>query len=435
MMTTTTKIPEIPDFREFPESGGMRLNMHPGQTRAWESKKRFIFMQAGTQSGKTIFGPHWLDREMIEKGPGDYMAVTATYPLLNLKMLPELEKVFVTYFKWGEYKASNKVFESHERLHGAPAWRILLGSATNPESLESATAKGAWLDEIGQHQFNRGAWEAILRRLSIGQGRVLGTTTLYEMGWYKVEIYDRWRNGDTDIDIIQIDSILNPSFPEEEYQRAMEHLPRWKFNMFYRGVFEKPAGLIYDSFDESICCIPRFILPSTWPRYVGHDFGPNNTAAVWYAQDPGTGYLYVYRDYLAGGLSAFDHAQKFKELSRDETIVKRVGGAHAEDGWREAFTSAGWPISEPREHGVEVGINTVYGWHKQNRLFVFSDVTRYLDEKLTYSRKLDEMYEPTELIDDKSRYHTMDAERYILSDFGPERALGGRRVALIHRRI
>ena len=136
---------------------------------------------------------------------------------------------------------------------------------------------------------------------------------------------------------------------------------------------------------------------------------------------------------MEGRLSAFAHAQKFKELSRDETIIKRVGGAHSEDGWREAFTAAGWPISEPKEHGVEVGINTVYGWHKDNRIFVFRDVERYLNEKLSYSYELGDDHEPNGVISNKSAYHLMDAERYLLSDFGPERALGGRKVALVKR--
>lgn len=422
-----------PQFREVNAKGELRLNLHEGQSKAWVSRARFVAIQAGSQSGKTCFGPIWLHREMDEGGEGDYLAVTATFPLLRLKMLPELQNEFVTLFKWGEWKAADKVFESHERRHGGPAQRIIVGSATNPESLESATAKGAWLDEVGQSQFKREAWDAILRRLSIAEGRCLMTTSLYEFGWYKLEVYDRWKAGDTDYEVIQFDSIANPAFPKEEYERAKGTLPRWKFNLAYRGVFEKPAGLIYDAFDESVCCIPRFSLPKEWPRYVGHDFGPNNTAALWYAQDPVTGWLYCYRAYLEGGLSAYDHAKKFKAMSQGETIVKRVGGAHAEEGWRESFTAAGWPISEPREHGVEVGINTVYGWHKRNALFVFSDLGIYLDEKMSYSRKLDDMYQPTEEIDNKSRFHLQDAERYLLSDFGPERVVGNNQVVDVVR--
>jgi len=58
---------------------------HAGQLEAWDSVKRFIFIIAGTQSGKTSYLPLWLDREIREKGEGDYLAVTATYDLLKMK--------------------------------------------------------------------------------------------------------------------------------------------------------------------------------------------------------------------------------------------------------------------------------------------------------------------------------------------------------------
>jgi len=94
---------------------------------------------------------------------------------------------------------------------------------------------------------------------------------------------------------------------------------------------------------------------------------------------------------------------------------------------------AGWPISEPRDRGVEEGINIVYGWHKRNALFVFNDVGLYLDEKLSYSRELDERYQPTDKIDNKSRFHIMDCERYAIGEFGPERAVGGNQLVQVKR--
>jgi len=364
---TASKV-KVPPFREIID-GELHLHLNPLQTRVHQSKKRFPMMVCGAQAGKTSYGPHWLQDEIEDRGPGDYIAITATFPLLKLKMQPEFLYVFDTLYHLGRWREADKVFESFERDHGGPAWRVIFGSATNPESIESATANAAWCDELAQHQFQRQAWEAVLRRVAIKQGRILGTTTLYEFGWFKSEIYDRGMAGDKDIDIIQGDSTLNPAFPMAEYERAKETMPRWKFDLFYRGVFTRPAGMIYDSFDEQVCKIPRFNLPVEWPRYVGHDFGSNNTAAVWYAQDPGTGFLYVYREYLEGGLSAFDHAQKFIAMSQGETIIRRSGGANHEDGWREAFTAAGWPIANPRIHEVEAGINRVYGFHQQNKLF------------------------------------------------------------------
>jgi phage terminase large subunit-like protein len=205
-----------PPFRERLPNGEIKINLHAGQAAVWNSRRRFIIMSGSTQVGKTCFGPHWLDREINGdanypgRGPGDYLAVTATYPLLKLKMLPEFLYVFRDLERLGTWKESDRVFASHDRLHGAEAWRVIFGSATNPESIESATAKAAWLDELGQHQFKREAWDAVVRRLTLSEGRVLGTTTLYELGWLKTELYDRWKAGDTSIDWIEVDALSNP---------------------------------------------------------------------------------------------------------------------------------------------------------------------------------------------------------------------------------
>lgn len=398
-----------PPFREVKDSK-LRLNFHPGQSRTWDSDARFVFMMAGTQGGKTCFGPHWLHREIEQRGPGDYLAVTSTYPLLKLKMLPEFLYVFRDLLRLGTYKESDRVFLSHDE-----SWRVIFGSAANPESIESATAKAAWLDEVGQKQFKRDSWEAILRRLSIYQGRVLGTTTLYCYGWLKNEIHDPWQDGDTDIDVIQFASTMNPVFPKDEYERALRTLPSWKVNLFYKGQYAKPAGLVYDSFNEYICKIPRFALDPAWPRYVGVDFGGVNTAAIWYAKDPATGRYYVYREYHKGGLTAKGHAEAWHKLSEGEDIIAWVGGAGSEGQWRNEFRAGGIPMREPAVNDVEVGISRVYGLHKENKIMVFNDLLGYLDEKGSYSRVLDENNEPTEEIEDKGKYHFMDSERYILS--------------------
>jgi len=268
-------------------NGKATLNLHRGQEQAWDSEKRFIFVIAGTQSGKTTFGPWWLFREIERRGAGDYLAVTATYDLFKLKMLPEMEQVFCEWLPGWSFQKSERVI-----INDAQDTRIILRSAHTPGGLESATAKAAWLDECGQDDFRLDSWEAVQRRLSLHQGRVLGTTTPYNLGWLKTQVFDKWRDGNENFDVIQFKSIMNPSFPVEEYERARGSLPDWKFRMFYDGEFTRPAGMIYSDFDYSIHAIqPRQLDPS-WPRYVGIDFGANNTAVLWLAQHPETGVLY-----------------------------------------------------------------------------------------------------------------------------------------------
>ena len=406
---------------------GVRLHMHPGQLKAWDSDKRIVALLWGPQSGKTSFGPHWLHREIERCGAGDYLAVTSTYDLFKLKMLPELRDVFEDLLQVGRYWPGARVIELAEDLIPGKFWaqhqddkmwgRIILRSADAKRGLESATAKAAWLDEAGMQEFTRDAWDAVFRRLSLQRGRILITTTLYCWHWLKLEVFDAWNAGDGDIEVIQLDSRVNPAFPMEEYDFQRKRMPQWKFDLFYRGLYSRPAGVIYDSFDDVSCKIKRFPLDERWPRHCGMDFGNIATAAMFYAQDPGTGFFYAYRSYMKGGLSVAEHASNLKEMSRGENIIKRVGGAPSEDGWREAFTQVGWHVTRPKIRDVEVGIGRVYELHKLNKLFVFDDLLDYLDQKLSYSRELNDRFEPTDKIHDKESYHLMDAERSILSEF------------------
>lgn len=409
----------LPPYREV-KGKELIVRLHPGQQQAYDSKARFILMLAGTQSGKTCFGPDWLLREMRERGTGDYLAVTATFPLLKLKMQTEFLALFQDILHLGTWREADKVFVLRDGS------RVIFASATNSESIESATAKAAWLDEAGQMQFKREAWEAIKRRLSLHQGRALLTTTLYGLGWLKTELYDRAVAGDQDIAIVQFDSTVNPAFPRAEYERAQREMPGWKFNLFYRGRYAQPAGLIYDSFHEATCVIPRFPIPGKWPVYVGHDFGAANPAALFTAQDPATGYFYHFHEYKPGpGRSTYEHVEEFKRIVAGHTVLQRVGGSHQEEEIRQGYTAHGWPIREPKLHDVASQIDRVYALHKLNKVFVFRDLVNYLDEKLRYSWRLDEHYQPTDEIEDKASFHLMDSERYMLSDFRPETATGG----------
>jgi hypothetical protein len=395
-----------------------QLFMHPGQLRAWDSERRFVCVLAGTQSGKTAFAPWWLLREIRRCGPGDYLAVTATYDLFKLAMLPALLDVFVYKLGVGQYRPSDRTID----IPSLNA-RIILRSAESDGGLESATAKAAWLDEAGQDNYTLGTWEAVLRRLSIHQGRVLLTTTLYNLGWLKQRIYDKWREGDADIDVIQFDSTDNPAFPAEEYERARLSMPLWRFNMFYRGQYDRPAGQIYDCFDPGEHVVLPFAIPPEWPRYGGLDFGGVNTAAIFVAKEPGeiTRY-YAYREYHEGGRTAQQHTDAL--LLGEPSIPDFSGGSHSEGQWRQEFRNAGLPIREPRVKDVEVGIQRGYGIIKRGELRVFNTCEGFIGQLQSYSRKLDAMGNTTEEIENKATYHLIDSFRYLAVRLADNRRVG-----------
>lgn len=408
----------------------VRLNLHSGQQKAWKSAARFVFMLAGTQGGKTSFAPWWQWREIQRWNGGDHIAATASYDLFKLKFLPEIRNVYEHILGIGRYWAGDKVMELKDPATGRfranrsddPMWgRIILRSAESKGGLESSTARSALLDECGMDSFTVEVWEAVLRRLSLSQGRILGSTTLYNLGWMKRVIYDKWQAGDSDIDIIQFDSTENPQFPMEEYERARQTMPAWKFNMFYRGLFDKPAGLIYDVFDESQCVLEPFAIPAEWIAYGGQDYGGVNTAALKVVHDPVGDRYIITEEYLEGGRTAQGHATALKPWG----VWRWWGGAKSEGQWRDEFKAAGLPVSEPPISDVEVGIDRVYALMKQNRLHVFNTCSGLLDEVNTYSRELDDEGEPTEKIKDKNKFHRADALRYVVAGMTDRKAPRG----------
>lgn len=409
------------------QDGKLRLTLHAGQTQVWDSDARITAMIAGTQSGKTSFGPWWLYREIYGgwgrrgRGPGDYLAVTTTFDLYKLKLLPELRQVLERTLRVARFWSGDRVLELRDPDTGQfwaeraddPMWgRIILRSAAAESGLESATALAAWLDEAGMDDFPLTAWDAIMRRLSLALGRVLITTTPYNLGWLKQQVYDPWQGGYDDYRVVQFASSVNPAFSQEAMDEARRRLPGWKYAMFYLGQFERPAGLIYDVFDARRDTCPRFPVPTSWPRYLGLDFGGVNTAGLFYAEEPGTDKLYLYREYHAGGRTAAEHTEHL--LEDEPGIPLAVGGSKSEGQWRDEFTAAGLPVREPDISEVEVGIDRVYGAHKQHQIVVFDDLAGYLDEKARYHRELDAMGNVTEKIADKNTFHRMDAERYIV---------------------
>jgi len=445
---------------EWPEQHVVGLDgktpkpFHMGQKWAWESQRRIIAMFAGRQSGKTSWGPHWLQREIYGstdeqgnatwegRGGGDYLAVTANYDLFKLNMHPSLIRVFCSLYESGQYRGGDRLIELREDWLDTftkkpidPMWgRIILRSAEAEGGLESSTAKAAWLDEAGQDNFGIQAFQAIKGRLSIYEGRILITTTLYNLGWVKSEIIDKAEDGGViteyiapngavctmidnekeDICVIQFDSFLNPSFSKREYLSHQQELPADEFAMKYRGRVAKLRALIYDVFDSKVHKVPGRMVPSTWPVFVGVDPLGEYVAAVFVAWEPETNKLHVFQEYKEPfGKTTAGHAADLLELARGYKIAAWIGGGPTERQSRADWAGAGVPLQEPPVSDVWVGIQRVYSLLKTNHMVIHDDCPQLLDELGKYQRVRDRSTGEIEnKIKDKDKFHLGDSLRY-----------------------
>ena len=222
-------------------------------------------------------------------------------------------------------------------------------------------------------------------------------------------------------EVYQASSYDNPALPKDYRDRLSEFEGIYK-DRYVLGLWKGLEGLVYSAFDDKICLIPRFEVDKSWPIYVGHDFGRVNAAALLYAGSPGTGDFFAFAEYWPGSeRSIHDHVQSLKTITEGRNVIKRVGGNHQETGERQAYTSEGWPISEPK-HSLDKGlqIKLVQGMHRLNKIYIFNDLANYVREKFSFVFK-------GETIDQEAKFHFMACERSILSDFTPETVGGGRR--------
>jgi len=221
-------------------------------------------------------------------------------------------------------------------------------------------------------------------------------------------------------EVYQASSYDNPALPEDYKQRLSEFDGIYK-DRYVLGLWKGLEGLVYSAFDEKTCLIPRFDIDKSWLVYSGHDFGLVNPAALFTAQNPGSGDFFHFAEYIPGiKLGYYDHVEAFKAICDGRNVLRRVGGNHNEEGERQAYTAQGWPISEPK-HSLDkaLQIKMVQGMHRLNKIFVFNDLSNYVREKFSFVVKED-------TIVNEARFHIMSAERSSMSDLTPETVVSGK---------
>jgi len=414
-----------------------------GQRRTWESLLRFVAMIAGKQGGKTVFGPSWLHREIQNRAPNwhrekqegesaDFLAVSATVDLFKFKMLPAMKQYFCNKLKIGRYWAGDRLIEiknpytgqfgarsasDHEKMWA----RIILRTAESEAGMQSASALAAWADEAGLYSST--VWKDLLGRLSLNQGRALLTTTIYNLAWLEQLIYNPFLAGDPDIDVIQYASKDNP-FWKEDPEKLRSKMESWEYERDYEAKFGgTPPGAIYEDFinaqrENGGHLVKRFVVPIEWPRYVAIDPGLVNPGKVWAAHDPHEDVFYIYRTEKGGErLSSEGHAKRDVAIARkmSERVVGWAIGAKSEIYWREDYTKAGAQnVRPPDVAEVWKGINRAIELLKSHRVYIFDDEDEFISEMRQYSRELDpDTKKPIQKIKDKSKFHLMDAFRYL----------------------
>lgn len=429
---------------EWDEDGG-RCTFHDGQREAFACESRFVFIIAGARSGKSRWAAHTFLREIQRTAePGTtncYLIVGPNVEILKKGPLITWDSLVGAGQELGlaKYNRQDKCYqfskEGVRRLCGFEGdVKVFVGYAHDPDSLQAATYKAVWADEMGQDDFLRESWEAINLRVGIHKGRVFGATTPYSVeGWLKGVVDEIDQGLRPEYGLFRFKATANPRFSQEEYDRIRLEMPPWRAKMFLDGEFSVPEGAIYDVLsDANLIDDPEgAVIPAGWKRHLSMDFGQVNTAAGFFAEATGDFEMYgtkvrrgdfvMFGDYLTGGRSAQEHAAAisrkglglFVEKDSEQVFETCVGGTWSEDEWRRDYIEAGLPIVRPPVKEVEVGISRVYKLIKEGSLKFFKNsCKRTVSDLRSYRREIDKRGETSEKIHLKETHHLSDVVRY-----------------------
>ncbi|QDU81549.1 Terminase-like family protein [Polystyrenella longa] len=244
--------------------------LHKYQRQVMESKKRFVVALAGTGGGKSALTPIWILQELRKNPKSVIIVVSPIFPML-IALQPGIVKILEESEFKGTFNKSDRIYEC------STGGSIHFKSASDPNTIQGLHCDVAIMDEAGM--MKKEAYDVIRQRCNRKKGRILITSTPYHFNWLFHDVYQAWKAGDEDIDVIQFNSLENPTYDKEAFEKERKLLPEWKFKMMYLGEFTKPAGVIFENFDK---CIVGQIPPMKTERLVfvgGIDWGFNDETA------------------------------------------------------------------------------------------------------------------------------------------------------------
>lgn len=393
----------------------------PKQAQIFDAQERFILVVTGIQGGKTYTGANWAEEKMHQFPSDDGMITAPTYKVLDQATLPK----FFTEFPWYRqfYKKGDQAIdlpchcERGSNCTDHKRGRVYIRSEEDPYKNEGLTLRWIWGDEIGQAK--PASWLVHQARTAILKGQVLYTTTPYNLGWLYSEVYRRGIEGDKDFRVINWESIDNPVFPRDEWERAQRTLDAVTFDMRYRGLFRKRVGLVYDKFDSNLMAVSPDRVPTTFNEVIaGIDWGFTHPAAVIVIGIDYDGHYWVIDEMYESGLTTGEIINKCKNLRTTHKINVFYPDSAEPDRIKEC-RDAGLYVREANKD-IKLGVDKMRDLINFGRLHASRKVLNWIDEieSYHYPEGHEAGYEKD--LPKKDHDDAMDATRYAIFTHNPE---------------
>lgn len=217
-----------------------------------------------------------------------------------------------------------------------------------------------------------------------------------------------------------------PHLDAKTKKELLDSTPPFLRDARSKGIPSLGAGAIYPIPLDEISCNP-IAIPRHWKKGFAIDVGWNKTAALWGAQDPADGVIYVYSEYYRGQVEPIIHATAVK--GRGSWIRGAIDPASRTSSQTDGqqllalYQAQGLQLV-PAVNGVDAGLFACWERLSTGRVKVFKNLQNFRAEYALYRR--DEKGKIVKKFD-----HLMDAFRYLVMTWdqiaavqAPERLMG-----------
>jgi phage terminase large subunit len=110
-----------------------------------------------------------------------------------------------------------------------------------------------------------------------------------------------------------------------EYMATLDSLKGFLHQRLRLGLWVAAEGMYFTDWDPQLHVVPAFEIPSHWPKWLAVDYGFAAPCCVlWFAREPETRTIFVYRELYAAGLRDEQQAQRIVELTGSEILNLRI---------------------------------------------------------------------------------------------------------------
>lgn len=388
------------------------VELHQKQYEAFNFKTQYCAAISGIQGGKTFLGTYWSAKQIADMPDGGIgLIVAPTYKILDQSTLVKFFEEFPQYRKF--YKEQKRTIILGNKT-------VFIRSAEEPYSLEGITADWVWGDEAGA--FSLLVWTILRSRTAIKRGKILFTTTPYNMGWLYRDFFLPWKNGtDKDLSVVTWASADSPYFPAEFAEKEKRRLRTEEYNRRYLGEFTRMEGLVYPLHQWHI------IKPIEGLRaditIGGIDWGWTNPAALAVIKYF-DGKWYLVDEWYKTGKTTKEIVEAAINLQNKWGINRWYADSANPEKIVEASTGTGLYII-PYDKGkdaLQAGISYIQQELNEGRFFTYNTNKNALDEFESYhypeADKVNQSNMDTPIPEDN---HLMDCIRYAIHGYQPAR--------------